>query len=471
MQLSIMKKTKTNFPKAISPLLMAIILCFIVSQWVAARTKVSQISQYGITWTFEKPVLAGQFINGDWWVVGPITIVNVTPSPGSVEKDTTRIAVNHWNDSSLSPDTVMRNGSMIVDIPSAIQGYDSRNSLYDKTASLTFPLLLEPNQSLISTESNRNLPVENFCKACVSDFDTKVKTVLKSAAVLTCLSRIPPKDAFRPPYAGKLKPLFLGRNIDYCKLPKLPLPAAMPNWQRYEQYFQRPWLDHIMSWQHQEIVPNENQPNYGREQARLVSMASVMLLLDVPKQKKEKLTIALIQRGIDLYGLAMAGGYWNEGGGHSSGRKWPILFASIMLNDSSIAQLHPSAIFQEDTQTYYGKGWFGQTALWQMIKHHGEREKYEEKHPDQWEKWDKVSESYRVCCTSSAWVGTALAARYMNAIKLWGHDAFFDYVDRWMREDDSFVTERGIYKRPAEEGKAADKFVTEMWKAYRARLF
>jgi hypothetical protein len=59
----------------------------------------------------------------------------------------------------------------------------------------------------------------------------------------------------------------------------------------------------------------------------------------------------------------------------------------------------------------------------------------------------------------------------MNAEKLWGHDAFFDYVDRWMREDDSFVSERGIYKRPAEEGKAADKFVTEMWKAYRARLF
>ncbi len=43
-----------------------------------------------------------------------------------------------------------------------------------------------------------------------------------------------------------------------------------------------------------------------------------------------KLTIGLIQHGIDLCGTTMAGGYWNEGGGHSGGRKWPILFAGIM---------------------------------------------------------------------------------------------------------------------------------------------
>jgi hypothetical protein len=26
------------------------------------------ISQYGISWEFEKPMLTGQFITGDWWV-------------------------------------------------------------------------------------------------------------------------------------------------------------------------------------------------------------------------------------------------------------------------------------------------------------------------------------------------------------------------------------------------------------------
>ena len=192
-----------------------------------------------------------------------------------------------------------------------------------------------------------------------------------------------------------------------------------------------------------------------------------MVSLDVPREKKEKLTIELIQRGIDLYGLAMVGGYWNEGGGHSSGRKWPILFASIMLNEPSLTQLPASAIFQEDTQTYYGKGWFGQDALYWMVQHHGPRSTYEEKPPEQWEKWDETTESYRICCNAVAWVGTALAAREMKAIRLWNHDAFFDYVDRWMRKDDPYADARGKYGRPNKETTTFDPFVTAMWEAHR----
>jgi hypothetical protein len=187
------------------------------------------------------------------------------------------------------------------------------------------------------------------------------------------------------------------------------------------------------------------------------------------KARKEKLVIGLIQHGIDLYGTAKVGGYWNEGGGHSSGRKWPILFASILLNNPKIAELPESAIFQEDTQTYYGKGWFGQSVLWQMITHHGNRDPYEEKSPDQWEKWDKTSESYRVCCTANAWIGTALAGRYLKAIKIWGHDAYFDYADRWMREDDPYQSARGNFHRPNGEPETFDPFVTEMWKTYRPK--
>src|SRR5689334_7745850 len=32
------------------------------------------LSQYGITWTFDRPVRTGQFVNGDWYVVGPVTV-------------------------------------------------------------------------------------------------------------------------------------------------------------------------------------------------------------------------------------------------------------------------------------------------------------------------------------------------------------------------------------------------------------
>jgi hypothetical protein len=99
--------------------------------------------------------------------------------------------------------------------------------------------------------------------------------------------------------------------------------------------------------------------------------------------------------------------------------------------------------------------------------HHGKRDTYEEKKPEEWESWDKTSESYRICCTSSAWVGTALAARYLKAIGIWGHDAYFDYVDRWMQEDDPYKAARGNHRRPSAETTTFDPFVTEMWKSYR----
>jgi len=426
-----------------------------------------EISQYGITWTFEKPVKAGQFVTGDWWVIGPVNIIKITPAPGPASDEKLALGLNRWNDTSLKNDTTMRNGSMIILKVGHRHGYDSRAAGYSDKESVKVPLVLEPNLSLISSISNSSLPVDNFAKNIMWPEEKQCENVMKTAAVLTCLKEVPPANAFRPPYAGTEKPIFTTDDILWDQLPSLAPAGEVPSWEEFERYFQRPWIDHLMSWSQQQLVPNENGPNYGREHARIVSIASTMLSLDVPRQKKEKLTIGLIQRGIDLYGLAKVGGYWNEGGGHSSGRKWPILFASIMLGEANLARLPETAIFQEDTQTYYGKGWFGQTALYWMIQHHGKRSRYEEKPPEQWEKWDRTTEGYRLCCNGAAWVGTALQARYMKAIKLWNHDAYFDYVDRWMREDDPYAEARGKHKRPEMETTTFDPFVTAMWKAHR----
>jgi hypothetical protein len=438
---------------------------FCADSIVASR---KEISLHGITWTFDKPVKCGQFITGDWWVVGPVTIVGVTPQPGPVRTDRNKLSLNRWGDTSVKADTAMRNGSMIVLKAGFSQGYDSRNASYRSSDNIRFPVILEPDRSLISTISNDTLPVKNFCSNIMWNEERQVRVTLNTAAVLTCLREAPPRDAFRPPFTGTQKPVFRAKDIQWQLLPRLQPTGDVPAWEEFEGYFSRCWPDHLLSWEQQELVPNNNMPNYGREHARVVSIASLMLMLDVPGERKEKLTIGMIQHGIDLYGTAMNGGYWNEGGGHSSGRKWPILFAALMLGDSSLLKLPESAIFQEDTQTYYGSGWFGQTALWQMITHHGRRDTYEEKHPSQWEKWDRTSESYRTCCTSSSWVGTALAARYMKAVKVWGHDPFFDYVDRWMREDDPHAAARGKIKRPSQETTTFDPFVTSMWKRYRS---
>src|SRR5215217_6807158 len=137
--------------------LLPILLYFFAQTSPAQAEKIEnriQVSQYGITWTFDKPAKTGQFITGDWWVVGPVTIVKITPAPGPTHSEKLDIKINRWNDTSLKLDTTMRNGSMIVLKAGTTQGYDSRSGSFRKKNAIILPLQLTPNLSLISSESN-----------------------------------------------------------------------------------------------------------------------------------------------------------------------------------------------------------------------------------------------------------------------------------------------------------------------------
>lgn len=61
-----------------------------------------------------------------------------------------------------------------------------------------------------------------------------------------------------------------------------------------------------------------------------------MLLLDVPTEQKEKLMIAYLQ-----HGLIECVRQWFSDGGHWMGRKWPILFTALMLNQPEIRSFPP----------------------------------------------------------------------------------------------------------------------------------
>ena len=67
--------------------------------------------------------------------------------------------------------------------------------------------------------------------------------------------------------------------------------------------------------------------------------------------------------------------------------------------------------------------------------------------------WD--DNNYRRCCTATAWVGYALAARAMGLLDAWHHDPFFAYVDRYMQQE----------QRP--EWRAWVKWHAKMWDKHR----
>jgi len=387
------------------------------------------VSQYGVTWTFSQPAQVGRFITGDWWVVGPVTVTSVSPAP-----------------------TAERHGSVVNPPAGDKQGYDSRIAHFDASLRATFPHTLKPGESLVSVASvdtvGDRTPETVRGQYC--------RGPLRTAAVLTCLSEPPAKDAFRPAYVGTWKEMFTAAQLKRDLLPALDAPDAVPDVKQYERYLERIWLDHQRQWVNRMMHPLENMPDYGREITNIVSNVALMLLLDDPNGRLETLLLRFVQKGIDYYGVVQSDdNLWIANGGHNSGRKWPILFAGLMLGHEGMKNV--DATFQEDQQTYHGKGFRGQNALWTIAPNNANA-RHEEADPSAWETFGDnkgnngiKAEGYRKL-NGPTWVGQALAARLTGMVGCWSHPAYFDYVDRWWQEEQK-----------------ANDFVTSMWKAYREK--
>lgn len=436
-----------------------------------------EVSQYGVTWTFDKEYRVGQFVSGDWWVVGPAKIVEVTPNSGPSESDGEAYAEGGYGATGLVDDRRMRNGSMLnpgVNERGEVtglnkQGFDSRSKSYQDHLAVEFPLLLQPDDTLLSSVSSENYDAKGklttpYVLGQQRVFYTK-KTgpfALESLAILTCLADAPPEDAFRPPYASLAKPLYLARDIQWEKLPKLPAPDSVPSWAMIERIYERPWVEIPSSWLTQFMGPSLNHPNYGREIQRMSAIASLMLMLDVPNEQKKSLLYNYLQWGIDLRGTISVGRDWSSDGGHWQGRKWPILFAGLMFEEPAFLDLGETK-FQEDMDTYYGRGADGQKALWRMVWHTRPVPPYQEKPRSEYTDMDKKSENYRFI-NSSASFGVALAARLMGAKDIWDHDPFFDYIDYYMGPNEKYPFPKWL---PSGATRSADRFVEDMWNAYR----
>jgi len=450
----------------------------------------SSITKDGITWTFSQPVPVGQFVNGDYYVVGPVTITAIDPAP-----------------TTSSP---YLNGS-VVDLPTANgkSGFDSRlNDGTDESwwfdASLRSypPIALKPGDALVSSISLAQIhSLPEVMRA--SDMSA---SPVRTMSVLTVLSAAPSADAFRPSYCDRSQTIYHANSLQRDLLPSLAPPNASgtPTLAQFETLYRRPWIDtNAFLFD----APAEYMPSYGQHIAFADSYASLLLMLNFPADQKVNLTNYFVQYGIDLYGCVQAGYGWPAFGGHRSGRKLPIIFAGILLNNDgmkNVSSEYPNK-FGEDMQTVYVNqippagtfqtAWQGATVIYGG--HYGVNADgtpvsaglygpYEQLQPVDWPLIngnEQLGEAYRRCCTSVSWVGEALAIRLLNAESVWNYPAFFDYVDRWMMEDDSQAVaeikaqtgfdysanwERQGQTRYWLQGEFPQyTFIDDMWNAYR----
>ena len=380
-------------------------------------------------------------------MVGPVTVTAISPAPANG-----------------------RNGS-VKNLPPVDDdtGFDSRTEAnrYEEGLRANPPIRLAPGDTLVSSISADR--VGQFRRWL---FDRQAESPVRSISILTSVARPQPPDAFRPSYTGRGSPIFLSRNLRRTLLPRLARVSGAPSLAEYAQHFRRPWVDSLFF---NFDTPVEYMPNYSREIARAVGNAGLLLSLNYTARQKEPLLVYLTQYGIDLWGLVRKGHPgWPAHGGHGSGRKFPIVLAGTLLGNKAMQR--PRARFGEDMQTMMGQGWTGAKSLY--AGHYGTSGEgrygpYEHLQPRNWP--GTLGEDYRRCCTSSAWIAEALAARLIRGVRAaWNHPAFFAYADRWMTEDDSGAlasirSQLGEDYSSFRQRRAWDEFATNMWRRYRSR--
>ena len=438
------------------------------------------IEQWGIRWTFDKNISAngtsgtyqyGTFINGDYWVVGPVNIIAINPPCQTVNGRLT-------------------NGSQVNPTNNWVQGYDEVAPWYSEQVNVG---------RNISSSSPLNLPAHSSLVSTTGLATPTSLTQLADAAILTVLPKAADADAFRPAYCGNDKSIrYTKSSIDYSALKKLALVPGTPSLASLERDYERPRIDHAPIPHGQKIRPNNNYNGspYGRDLAKASTKAALALNLNFTNEEKETLLIRYLQYGIDLFGIIQTDGEgWHGDGGHAGGRKLPILFAGAVLHDSNmkaIGEISGQYLytdpygpgnrppnykdFGEDAQTFYVSDleveithatWWAPDSRDKAIPYENsdiglpewsQTHSHAPKKCTNW--WDAIYREVAGC----TFPGTAMAAHIMGLKPLWNNPAFFDYSDRYM----NVITTDASFAGWQDGTNGVGDFVSNMWDAYRA---
>ena len=210
--------------------------------------------------------------------------------------------------------------------------------------------------------------------------------------------------------------------------------------------------------------------DYGTLLAEKLGWASLLCLSQLPSEwtsgwpsLRDQLLIHSIQKGIDWAGAvqnqgAGLNGWWPDGG-HSIGRKWPVMFSALMLGETALidkirtksgdnvlplygsqfgqeyANWGDKILFAEDGQTFFVQqaDIYGHNTTMDYVSGDIGLPEYGMYHVHVPHKDDRyLISDHRLKNTGSVYGAFAIAALIMNQKANWNHDAFFYYTDRWV---------------------------------------
>ncbi len=310
----------------------------------------------------------GQFVNGDYWVIGPVTITSITP--------VTHITTAGERDvkGRLFPMGNAVNGTEINPRAGAVyltpwNTWDGVTGYFSEIASEQIHYVPALNAAL--DISNHPVLANSSVVSTITGMTSGLDHVnTKTAAVLTVLASdafddlpngIGPEDCFRPGYSDINKKLYHTGglfNRAASILQSLKAPAGTPELATIVGWFKYPFILHQQDIYGQFIFPMDaltpDTAAYGSTFQRDVGIAALMLNLDANDiGDKTELIIGFVQAGIDLATAALDDSgvihatdshnnpistevngkfLWFGNGTHTNGRRLPIFIAAILLD-------------------------------------------------------------------------------------------------------------------------------------------
>ena len=373
--------------------------------------------QNDIEFILDKPYVCGQFANGDWWVSGnnsDVTITDITPSI----------------DNGL-------NGFEVNPTSNHEQAFDRRISGYNKKLVPTLPLkLTSRTSSVVKTVS---VPTQKKkCRPCIQY--AAVLTIVPKAISISV-------NVLRPGYFGATKIIHRLEDINLQSIGKWPARHVTKkkkhSFKALALEYQGVRLDHIVGWVGRPLHPKDNMPEYGAQIALDNSITILRMLLDdfnVENRYHKATLVNYLQMAVDLRSMADGGVIWPANGGHGNGRKLPLLFAAQVLNDDGFNNAVYKSRFSEDEQVYFsqvnGRALYGRKCsvadYWLRYRMGKGKRTCRDPYGFIDGGGKEIGEAYQKCCTAKPWKYTALAIEMLDLKRKWNHDAFFQYIDRWV---------------------------------------
>ena len=368
------------------------------------------VSIDGIVFYFDKQYPTGKFANGDYWVKGPVTIIQITPEFDGQN--------NGWE---VNP---------IVDGGHGFQA-GGWGGGFDPNLVPPIPYTTKDEiESIVkTTPSGQSIP-------CI-----------KKAVVLTVVNETPPSNGaavFRPPYVGTDKPYYYVNDLRTDLLPTYAPVDNMTSLEQVEKDFGKLWLEHKKAQMGRSLRPQDNMADYQPGNTPAICNAALRLMMDDSIEAKMPALIKYVQYGIDKIHMLYLGQTWPGGGGHEPGHRLGSAFAAVMLDIQQAKDLLSNATFFDGNNVFVmGKNienlmlWGdrgSETNYWDYIRtHSGNRSIMD---PYGYIDGGFTSDGSYQVITVQSHKGELLATHLMPVLKeAWNMDEWKkvqNYTDRWV---------------------------------------